>query len=120
MLTPNNYVLNSKKDSQISIYNTGNLNLDTTGKLRSYKLVKEDFKRESYLELPPYMRVPVARLRTSTHSLRIETGRYNLPVPIPAEERYCWFCQNGSVEDEFHFLFDCKLYSTLEEKTVHL
>ena len=49
---------------------------DTTGKLRSYKLIKEDFKRESYLELPPYMRVPVARLRTSTHPLRIEIGRY--------------------------------------------
>jgi len=90
---------------------------DPTGKLRSYKLIKEGFKRGSYLELPPYMRVPVARLRTSTHPLRIETGQYNLPVPIPAEERYCWFCQNGSVEDEFHFLLDCNLYSTLEEKS---
>ena len=69
------------------------------------------------MELPPYMRVLVARLRTSTHPLRIETGRYNLPLPIPAEERYCWFCQNGSVEDKFHFLFDCNLYSTLEEKS---
>ena len=26
------------------------------------------------------MRVPVARLRTSTHPLRIEPGRYNLPM----------------------------------------
>jgi len=26
-------------------------------------------------------------------------------------------CQNGSVEDEFHFLFDCNLYSTPEEKS---
>ena len=92
---------------------------DTTGKLRSYKLIKEDLKRESYLELLPYIKVPVARLRTSTHPLRIKTGRYNLPVPIPAEEHYCWFCQNGSVEDEFHFLFDCNLYSTLEEKSTH-
>ena len=64
------------------------------------------------------MRVPVARLRTSTHPLRIETGRYNLPMPIPAEERYCWFCQNSLVEDECHFLFECNLYNTLQEKSV--
>ena len=89
----------------------------TTGKLRTYKLIKEDLKRESYLKLSPYMRVPVARLRTSTHTLRIETGQYNLPVPVPAEERYCWFCQNGSVEDECHFLFECNLYSTLQENS---
>ena len=49
-------------------------------------MIKEEFKNESYLELPAYMRVPVARLRTSTNPLRIETGRYNLPgMPIPAE-----------------------------------
>ena len=80
-------------------------------------MVKEAFKNESYLELPPYMRVPVARLRTSTHPLRIETGRYNLPIPIPAEERYCWFFQNSLVEDECHFLFECNLYDTLQEKS---
>ena len=111
MLIPNRYV---PKDSQTSI---GNLKFrDTTGKLRSYKLIKEDFKRESYLELPPYLRVPVARLRTSAHPLRIKTGRYNLPVPIQPEDCYCWFCQNGAVEDKLHFLFDCNLYSTLQEK----
>ena len=55
------------------------------------QLIKEDFKRESYLELPSYMRVPVARLRTSAHALRIETGRYNLTVAIPADECFCWF-----------------------------
>ena len=90
---------------------------ETSGKLRSYKLIKEDFKRESYLELPSYMRVPVARLRTSAHPLRIEIGRYNLPAGIPADERFCWFFQNGSVEDEFHFLFDCHLYTSIEEKS---
>ena len=65
---------------------------ETSGKLRSYKLIKEDFKRESYPELPSYMRVAVARLRTSAQPLRIETGRYNLPAAIPADERFCWFC----------------------------
>ena len=90
--------------------------LATSGKLRSYKLIKQVFKCEEYLELPSYLRVPVARLRTSSHSLRIETGRYRLPQPIPAEERFCWFCSNGSIEDEFHFLFNCNLYNHMEEK----
>ena len=71
---------------------------------------------EKYLNLPPHLRVPTARLRTSAHSLRIETGRYNLPTPIPAEERFCWFCSNQLVEDELHFLFDCDLYKSMPEK----
>ena len=93
---------------------------ETTGKLRTYKLIKKEFKNESDLELPPHMRVPIVRLRTSTHPLRIEIGRYNLPTPIPAEERYCWFCQNNLVEDECHFLFDCSLHDTMQEKNVLL
>ena len=87
-----------------------------SGKLRTYKLIKHDFKMERYLNLPPYLRVPTTRLRTSAHSLRIETGRYNLPTPIPADKRHCWFCTNQLVEDELHFLFDCELYKLIPEK----
>ena len=87
-----------------------------SGKLRTYKLIKREFKMEKYLNLPPHLRVPTSRLRTSAHSLRIETGRYNLPTPIPANERYCWFCTNQLVEDELHFLFDCDLYKPMPEK----
>ena len=81
---------------------------DTTGKLRTYK---EDFRREIYLTLPPYLRVPWTRLRINAHPLRIETGRYNLPAPLPVEERVCWFCTDKpTVEHEVHFLFNCNLY----------
>ena len=71
---------------------------------------------EKYLNLPPHLRVPTARLRTSAHSLRIETERYNLPTPIQAKEHFCWFCPNQLVEDELHFLFDCVLYEQMPEK----
>lgn len=85
---------------------------DTSGKLRTYKTIKENFNREAYLTLPPFLRVPLTRLRTSTHPLRIETGRYNLPAPLSVEERVCWFCTDQqTVEDELHFLFDCGLYT---------
>ena len=57
--------------------------------------------------LPPYLRVPLTRLRTSAHGLKIETGRYAVPTPTPTEERLCDLC--GVIEDEIHFLVDCAL-----------
>ena len=87
---------------------------NTSGKIRMYKLIKEDFKREGYLTLPPYLRVPLTRLRTCSHTLRIETGWYNLPTSLPVEERICWLCTDSDqplVEDELHFLFHCSLYT---------
>ena len=88
----------------------------TMGKRRTYKMIKEHFRPEKYLELSPHLRVPAARLRTSSHPLRIETGRYYLPNALPVEERTCWFCEDGSVEDECHFLFNCKLYTEMTER----
>ena len=46
----------------------------------------------------------LARLRSGTLALAIETGRYR---QVNAEERLCKQCQWGSVEDELHFLFVC-------------
>ena len=57
---------------------------------------------EMYLDLPQHLRVLVAKLRTTSHSLRIETGRYNLPAALPPDERTCWFCDDDSIEDELH------------------
>ena len=68
-----------------------------------------------YLDPPPHLRVPVAKLRTSSHSLRIETDRYNLPVALPPDERTCLFCDDDSIEDELHFLFKYKFYTSLHE-----
>ena len=87
----------------------------TTGKLRFYKLFKITFEREPYLNLPPHLQVPIAKLRISCHLLQIETGRYTLPNPIPCSERFCCCCE-GKVEDELHFVFQCQLYETLPER----
>ena len=40
---------------------------------------------------------------------------YYLPNTLPVEERTCWFCEDGSVEDECYFLFNCKLYTERTE-----
>ena len=53
----------------------------------------------------------IARLRTGTLPIAIETGRYR---HIPANERLCKYCTSEEVEDEFHILFTCSLYQQLK------
>ena len=71
-------------------------------KLRTYSLVKQDFKREPYLE-------NVRNLK----DLTIEKGRH---LKLPISERKCPFCL--SIEDEKHFLLDCHVYVPLRNKLI--
>ena len=45
----------------------------------------------------------------------IEVGRYN---KIPKSERFCPFCPI-SVEDEIHFLINCKSYNELRKQLLN-
>ena len=45
-------------------------------------------------------------LRLSSHSLSMETGRYQ---GINTVNRLCQFCKSD-VEDEFHFVLKCPVY----------
>ena len=53
--------------------------------------------------------------RISTHKLEIEVGRYSRP-PTKAEERFCKICDTKNVEDEKHFLLECKIYDNIRNK----
>ena len=90
----------------------GNRPLSVSRKLRTYQLFKKKLEYELYLNLPRHLRVQLCRLRVSAHSLRIETGRYSLPLPTPVEERLCTTC--GVIEDETHFLISCKAHQGKE------
>ena len=46
----------------------------------------------------------------SSHQLRIETGRYE---KIHRDERICYSCTSNKIEDESHFLLECKAYSQI-------
>ena len=51
--------------------------------------------------------------RLSSHNLHIETGRYS-NKPTPKDGRICRYCDSIStyaLEDEFHFVMVCLLYS---------
>ena len=48
----------------------------------------------------------LAQLRTGSHQLRVETGRWERPR-VAREQRICQRCQSGEVDDEHHMVFDC-------------
>ena len=53
----------------------------------------------------------MAKLRVSSHRLEVEIGRWYSPVSKPFDERKCHI--RNKLEDEFHFLFECPLYTDL-------
>ena len=73
-------------------------------KLRTFRLFKDKFIKEKYLDWGNYtQRKLITKFRISTHNLEIEQGRYN---NTPLDKRICKLC-NTVVEDEVHFLLEC-------------
>ena len=60
--------------------------------------------------IPDNLRIELTRLRLSSHSLRVEMGRWSR---TPRELRYC-SCDNESLQDEEH-LFTCPLTRGIRE-----
>ena len=78
-------------------------------------LYKNDFVYENYINIvkSEKYRKELTRFRLSSHSLYIETGRYE---NIGRENRICTMCSQNVVESEFHFLLCCTAYSALRTK----
>ena len=81
-------------------------------KLRTYKIFKQNFGFESYLNIAnSSLRKEIARFRISAHRLKVETGRFDGKNKyVPPSERLCQNCSLGCVEDEMHFILDCPCY----------
>ena len=79
--------------------------------LRTYRYIKWSFKIESYLYLVKGHRYrhAIAQLRTSSHILHIERGRYTKPT-TPVNECQCPLC--NCVEDKLHFVTACTINQT--------
>ena len=77
-------------------------------KLRTYKKIKTKAGYENYLSIITSQkdRISLTKLRLSNHRLMIEKGRH---TKTPKEMRFCPFCKD-LVEDEIHFLMQCKTY----------
>ena len=119
---------NDDQDIQSIIYETQNrfenkwrlkLNKQENNKLRTYNKFKQSLFFENYLNLVynKNHRQSLTRLRVSSHTLRIETGRFiSKKDYLAPERRICQLCDIHETEDELHFLFTCKLYSDLRIK----
>ena len=59
----------------------------------------------------------LARLRLSSHNLRVEFGRYT-SQRIDYEQRYCNFCNENDIEDEYHFVLICPVYSKIRTSSI--
>ena len=85
-----------------------------TNKMRLYKLFKENFEKEKYLDFINdfQLRKRITKFRCSDHILEVEKGRHR---KINYEDRICKICNLG-VETEFHFLKVCPRYHDLRSK----
>ena len=86
------------------------------------KVKVRGFAWEPYLDLIKSFQVrqSVARLRTRSHQLNIETGRYH---SIPRQMRQCELClsqmqSTGPIENEIHMLYKCKLVEELRRNAL--
>ena len=83
-----------------------------------YNSFKHEYKYETYMDvLPTTLRCYMSRIRMSSHSLRINTGRYTINR-IDRNERYCQYCNTHDIEDEFHFIIKCPQYTNLRRKYI--
>ena len=88
--------------------------VSTFGSLRTYRLIKTSLEYEKYLDFPlsqNYLNL-FTRIRGGLTEIRMNTGRWGWEGNLPAERRFCTFCNLEQVEDEFHVIFVCPAWST--------
>ena len=115
-----NFVWNSQDASTISIdiiktritnqyFQTWSTAVQECEKLCIYYRVKHVFEYEKYLNFCNDVQL-LARLRSGTLKLNVETGRYS---NISREQRLCNCCNMGVVEDVYHFILICPAYRSI-------
>ena len=95
---------------------------DTSAKVQYYcTVVRPGLTAESWKNRPAYIstvdnraqRRHLAQLRTGSHWLQMEQGRF---AGLERSERLCPHCDMGAVEDEEHMIFQCPHYSQIRER----
>jgi hypothetical protein len=85
--------------------------------------VRPECLQPDWYGLPEYLtevrerrcRRGLAELRTGLHWGAEETGRRTVPL-TPRAQRVCPHCQEDSIEDARHIVFDCPLYAPERER----
>ncbi|MCG8074808.1 MAG: hypothetical protein JAY75_01015, partial [Candidatus Thiodiazotropha taylori] len=91
--------------------------LETSTRARCY-ITFANFQYQHYLKVLNIekCRISLSKLRLSAHRLEVEMGRWVRPNKIPYNDRKCKLCNR--LEDEFHFLLECPLYSDLRKQYI--
>ena len=89
--------------------------INNSSRLQSYCICKHDFKQEKYLNTVTEIkyRIAVSRFTTSSHSLFIETGRYD---NTPLTERICKNMQYEPNRRRLSFLLACPGFREIGSK----
>ena len=95
-----------------------NVRLEESSRADFYRCYKRNFASSPYLEEVNIKshRVALTRLLTSSHRLRVESGKWERPTPLPRNQRLCYHCNR--LDDEYHFVIECKLNRSLRRKFI--
>ena len=85
--------------------------ISTKPKLRTYVKFKCHISTENYVSqnINKYERSLLAKLRSGTLPLAVETGRFKCKQLC---KRLCELCNSNEIEDEEHFIVTCPFYKT--------
>ena len=98
-----------KTVSKISLTKTWHANIDTGLKTLNYRLFKNKFEFENYLNILDDRDIfTFCRFRLNNHKLPVEYGRWK---NIPRELRICNLCNTADLGDELHYLLKCVYFS---------
>ena len=91
--------------------------INNSSRANFYKTIMQ-FRFQPHLEninVYKYIQA-LSKLRVSSHRLAIESGTWARPTRIPIGERKCVNC--NILEDEFHFVIECIMYTDLRIKYI--
>lgn len=101
------------KDQYLQLWHS---DVGNSSKLSLYANYKLTFEHEIYLDCVTIkkFRNALGKLRTSSHDLEIERGRYS---NTERNQRICKLC-NTEIETEFHFVLKCPRLTSFREKYI--
>jgi hypothetical protein len=114
-----NYFLNITKQRLVDMYmQYVDAIIHESSKCTVYKHLIDTWSIQRHLCMqsnPASSRKAITKIRLSSHKLQIECGRYTKTVKT---ERICPVCQSSIIEDEYHYILVCPLYSELRLKYI--
>ena len=84
-----------------------------------YKYVKTEFGYANYLDhvRNKSLRHEITKIRVSSHTLRIQTGRYGRNR-LERNERLCMYCDSRLIDDEYNFICECPTLDYIRAKYI--